>query len=126
MRVKNLAHHRPANAFSEGRWYLDTLLFQGLAGRAVNVAPRSSTGEVLWIRPPAGTRPHDRPRPQSWSALRQTLAPAVRETANLTRQHKVSPSHPPVVVLRVCMAATEVEAVSRWRALAALGEPLRS
>jgi hypothetical protein len=36
MRVKNLAHQGPASAFSGGSWYLDTPLFQVLAGRAVD------------------------------------------------------------------------------------------
>jgi len=35
MRVKNLAHQRPASAFSGGRWYLDTPPFQRLVGRVV-------------------------------------------------------------------------------------------
>ena len=34
MRVKNLALQKPASAFSEGRWYLDTPLLKGLVGRA--------------------------------------------------------------------------------------------
>jgi hypothetical protein len=36
MRVVNLAHQRPASAFPAGGWYLDTPLFQGLIGRAVD------------------------------------------------------------------------------------------
>jgi hypothetical protein len=33
---ENLAHQRPASAFSGGGWYLDTPLFQGFVGRAVD------------------------------------------------------------------------------------------
>ena len=35
MRVVNLAHQRPASAFSGGRWYLDTPPFQRLLARTV-------------------------------------------------------------------------------------------
>ena len=36
MRVGNLAHQRPATAFSGAGWYLDTPLFQGPVGPAVD------------------------------------------------------------------------------------------